>query len=124
MRVAFSNLLDNAIKYSYEGKVIVIRFSNPTSNRSGAARQELIQIEFENVGVGFPTIEKNRLFNIGTRIEKESGRHVRPGVGIGLRQAKDYLEAAGGSLDIDSESLPTHTGKLSRVIALVQLPTV
>jgi signal transduction histidine kinase len=117
VRVALSNLIENAIKYSYEEKSIEIRFSIPTTSS-----WQVVQIEIEDIGVGFPPEQKDRLFNLGTRLETASGKHARPGAGIGLMQAKEYLEAAGGSLDINSVPLATYTGHLSKVTALVHLP--
>lgn len=123
IRVALSNLLDNAIKYSYEKKVVEVHVSTPYG-LAGGYRPSVVQITIEDVGVGFPPEQKDELFSIGVRLDQAAGRHTRPGAGIGLTQAKEYLEAAGGSLDIDSEALPTFTGDLSRVTVLIHLPIV
>ena len=126
IRVAFSNLLDNAIKYSFEGKWIDVRFLRvPAGGKTSSRSRGQISVEIEDIGVGFPTEMKDELFNFGIRLDETPGKWARSGAGIGLAQAKEYLESAGGSLDIDSEQLPTKSdraGSIARVTAVVHLP--
>lgn len=124
IRVALSNLLDNAIKYSFESKWIEVRFSKiALSSAVKTPIRGMLALEIEDVGQGFANEHKDELFNLGTRLDKTKGTWARTGRGIGLAQAKEYIEAAGGSLDINSESL-SHSGRKFRVIATIHLPLV
>ncbi len=129
LRVALSNLLDNAIKYSYEGKQIEIRIRSVMTNRAGSGKfRRFTVLEIENIGVGFPDEERERLFVMGNRLyDNSSARYARPGDGIGLVQAKEYIETFGGSLEINSKviSQPSERkGGIWRVTAILFLPLV
>jgi signal transduction histidine kinase len=104
LKIAFTNLLDNAIKYSFEGKWIDIRFSLAKFDGSNGRDKAIVSIEIEDVGVGFPADKKDKLFALGARLSQMTGAWEREGFGIGLVQAREYIENARGSLDIDSES--------------------
>jgi signal transduction histidine kinase/ligand-binding sensor protein len=121
IRVALSNLIDNAIKYSFESKWIEVRFSKfvPVGGPNGSPRS-VIAIEIEDIGVGFAAEHKEQLFSLGTRLANTEGSWARSGHGIGLTQAKEYIEAAGGSLDINSEPF---SERKFRVTASVHLPS-
>jgi len=126
IRIALSNLLDNAVKYSYENKQVDIRITRLLAGTKPRVwKQDMISVEIEDIGVGFPQDQKYQLFNLGARLYESSGKHGRPGSGIGLIQAKEYLELVGGLLDIDSQPLSTRHdrgGQISRVKVVVLLP--
>ena len=118
IRIALLNLLDNAIKYSFENKWIGIRFAKLVISQATKKGQEYIAVEIEDDGIGFPPEHKEQLFNLGSRLDEASGKWARVGAGIGLAQAKEYLESAGGALDIESEP----SGKKYKVTVIVHLP--
>jgi signal transduction histidine kinase/ligand-binding sensor protein len=94
LRVALSNILHNAIKYSFQREYVRVR----TKCIDGC---ELL-IEISNIGVGFDHEVKDKLFEFRGRSNTLDPRRDRHGGGIGLHQAKEYLEDHGGSLDIES----------------------
>lgn len=123
LRVAFTNLLDNAIKYAFESSWVSIKFDviHPEGERPSRPFGVLL-VRIEDVGVGFPLEKKDQMFNLGARFDPSSGtNYARPGSGIGLVQAKEYLENCGGSLDIDSNLVPMSQQKY-KVTAIVHLP--
>ncbi len=120
LRVAFTNLLDNAIKYAFENTWIDIRFSGIRTDQSPRT-SDLLLVEIENVGVGFPPDRRDDLFSIGTRLVTSTGVRERLGSGIGLVQAKEYIENVGGSLDISSSLVPFSQSK-HKVTVFVHLP--
>lgn len=120
LKIALTNLLDNAIKYSFEDKWIAIRLALIKAYNSQGREKANIAIEIEDVGVGFPLEQKERLFSLGTRLDQTTGRWAREGFGIGLVQAKEYIENARGSLDIDSA--PDSGGQRYRVTVSILLP--
>lgn len=111
LRVAFSNLLDNAIKYSYEGKTVDIRMTPIAMQvKSASGRHRIyLKVEIDNYGVGFSQEYSEQLFSPGFRAESEKPGRKRVGEGIGLWQAKEYIEAAGGTLDIRSHVVVAKT---------------
>jgi two-component system phosphate regulon sensor histidine kinase PhoR len=94
VRVALSNLLDNAVKYSYSAKTVRIRLTQPEPKQ--------LLLEIEDLGEGFSPGDHDRLFHVGERVGSSESR-VRHGTGLGLAQAKHFLEEFGGSINIESE---------------------
>lgn len=120
LRAAITALLDNAIKYAFEASWVDIRF-RVLSDGEKFHDSRIVAVEIEDVGVGFPPERKEELFSLGARLDSSTGIHARPGSGIGLVQAKEYLENAGGSLDVDSALVPFSQSKY-KVTATVHLP--
>ena len=102
----FSNLIDNAIKYSNEGGAI---------NVTAAMRGELVEISFEDHGIGMPGNVLTNLFKKFYRSHRS--RETVAGTGIGLYISKAIVESHGGTVSVRSEegrgstflvSLPTY----------------
>jgi signal transduction histidine kinase len=98
---ALSNLLHNAIKYSWQrdpqrAKPAWVSIRTHVQDRK-------VYIEFENWGVPIKReeIERGLVFELGYRgeLSKDSGRL---GTGIGLTDARRVAEAHGGWLEIES----------------------
>jgi signal transduction histidine kinase len=101
MMRALTNLLHNAIKYSWRRdpeRTKAAWVSIRSSKKDGK-----IYIEFENWGVPVKReeIETGRIFELGYRGELSKDRG-RLGTGIGLTDARRVAEAHGGSLEIES----------------------
>ncbi len=90
-----SNLIQNAIKYSYErkGGFVDIRLFEQKNH---------VVIEIVNYGVPVEKDEIDRVFDFGYR-GKHSFDWNRTGSGIGLADAKKTLEKHGGDIHIKSE---------------------
>lgn len=99
LRRAFTNLLHNAIKYSWTRK------TGNTPFVEVSARKDLsrLTITFVNRGVGITPkeIEEGKIFEFGYRGEKSTVRR-RPGTGIGLYDSKNVIESHQGILSIES----------------------
>jgi len=104
---AFSNLMHNAIKYSWHRDPDRAR---PTwvSIRTKVKDQK-VYIEFENWGVPIKSeeIEKGKVFELGYRGEMSKDRG-RLGTGIGLTDTRRVAESYGGRVEIESH--PTRRG--------------
>jgi PAS domain S-box-containing protein len=91
LRRVFTNLLDNAIKFSQKGGNIIV---------STMTDQNEIRISVEDHGVGISPDELPRIFDafhrgrVGTKIE---------GFGLGLASVKAIVEAHGGKVLVESE---------------------
>ncbi len=91
MRV-FTNLLNNAVKYTASDGEIMISATNEES---------FIKIVFEDTGSGIPRNELPRVFERFYRVEKTRSRDFG-GTGLGLSIARKVVESHGGAIWIDS----------------------
>ena len=87
------NLLDNAVKYSPQGGLVVVR---------GEVREDEVVISVADQGVGIAPEHLNRLFEKFFRVESGLGRHV-VGSGLGLPIAQTIVESHGGRIWAESQ---------------------
>jgi signal transduction histidine kinase len=87
------NLLDNAVKYSPEGGLIVVR---------GEVRKDEVVISVADQGVGLSPEHLNRLFEKFFRAKSSLGRHV-VGSGLGLPISRTIVESHGGRIWAESQ---------------------
>jgi K+-sensing histidine kinase KdpD len=88
LKQVFRNILDNAIKYSPSGGLILIR---------GRARPSDVIISISDQGVGISPEDVIPLFEKYLRLKTSSRVHV-PGTGLGLPFARAIVEAHGGQI--------------------------
>jgi signal transduction histidine kinase len=87
------NLLDNAVKYSPEGGLIVVR---------GEVREDEVVVSVADQGVGLTPEHLNRLFEKFFRAKSSLGRHV-VGSGLGLPISRTIVESHGGRIWAESQ---------------------
>jgi len=87
------NLLDNAVKYSPQGSMVVVK---------GEEREDEVVISVSDQGVGIAPEHLNRLFDKFFRAESIAGRHV-VGSGLGLPIARTIVESHGGRIWAESQ---------------------
>ena len=92
IKQVFRNILDNAIKYSPEGGLIVIR---------GETRPEDVVVSIADQGFGISPENMIPLFEKYFRVIPSDDYHV-PGSGLGLPIARAIIEAHGGRIWIES----------------------
>jgi len=88
-----SNLLDNALKYSGPGALVVV---------SGKAEGESVTIGVEDTGPGIPEPHLPRIFERFYRVDRGRSRDVG-GTGLGLSIVKHLVESMGSSIRVTSE---------------------
>ena len=93
MDIVFTNVLDNAIKFSHGGKDIFIR---------GTIVKNKIEIEIEDFGLGIKEEEKGKIFQKYYRAQLKDRRRFIQGTGIGLTVTRKIVEDHGGSIYVDS----------------------
>jgi len=89
---ALSNLIDNAIKYSYE---------NTTVNVTIEHKRDQIQIHIEDNGPGIPDEHLKYLFQRFYRVDKARSRNVG-GTGLGLAIVKHIAQIHSGNIEVKS----------------------
>lgn len=88
----FHNLLDNAVKYSPNGGLILI---------SGTVGEDEVVVSVSDQGVGIAPEHLNRLFERFFRVRSGLGQHVM-GTGLGLPIARTIVEGHGGRIWAES----------------------
>lgn len=94
MEQAFTNLIDNAIKYNREGGEIWVR----ASRTNGAVR-----LDFSDTGIGIPEADLPRVFERFYRADKSRSRESG-GTGLGLSIVKHIVEKHAGRVEVKSVS--------------------
>lgn len=86
-----TNLIDNAIKYSRQGTVIV-------SHKDDDGH---VRLSVRDTGIGIAAKDRDRLFSRFYRVQTDQTASI-PGTGLGLWIIKQYIEAMHGTISIDS----------------------
>lgn len=87
----FTNLIDNAIKYSLKGSVTITQKTD----------SKLVVVAVRDTGIGIGPEERKRLFQRFYRIKNDETKDIS-GTGLGLWIIKQYVEAMGGTIEVDS----------------------
>ncbi len=85
-----ANLLENAIKYTPENKMVTI---------SAVRNDDGIKVAFKDMGIG---ISENDLPYIFDRFYRCDQSRSNDGVGLGLSLVKAYIESLNGTIDVES----------------------
>ncbi len=92
LSLILSNLIDNAIKYTPKGSVVIFLDKN---------KENFPVIQIKDTGIGISEEYFNKLFEPYT--QEESGyTRAYDGVGLGLSLVKEILEIIGGSVEVSS----------------------
>jgi signal transduction histidine kinase len=89
---ALANLIDNAIKYSEERRVLTVE---------AARRDGGVALTVGDEGIGIPREEQGRVFDKFYRVGR-SETQGRRGSGVGLALVRHVAEAHGGRVSVDS----------------------
>lgn len=92
IKLIFSNLIDNAIKYSLGKPKIEIKTSNSNND---------IQIQVTDNGIGIDKKEQSRIFEKYYRVSTGDIHNVK-GFGLGLTYVKKLIEQANGKISVSS----------------------
>lgn len=90
---ALINLIDNAIKYSEEGKEVIIQT---------AQNKEFKEISVIDQGSGIPEKDLNRIFERFYRVDKARSRELG-GTGLGLAIVKHIVNAHNAEISVQSK---------------------
>jgi signal transduction histidine kinase len=90
-----SNLLQNAVKYTDQGLIIVMLQDSKVP--------DTIVLEVSDTGVGIPTHALSSVFDPFIQVHKTSTEHSRGGIGLGLSIVKKHIEQMNGTISVESE---------------------
>jgi signal transduction histidine kinase len=93
MTQAIFNLLDNAVKFSKDFKMVRVTVEKNESS---------IIIKIKDKGIGFENDEKDKIFEKFYR-GKSAVKYYIKGTGLGLALVKHAVEAHNGHIDVESE---------------------
>lgn len=96
----FTNLVENAIKYAPDGKVIEMVIN--TIDRDPILGQRAVQIDVKDRGAGFDEMHAHRLTERFYRVDNHRSRSLG-GTGLGLAIVKHIVNRHKGRLRITSE---------------------
>lgn len=109
LRAAFTNLFDNAVKYSDEDVRVVVSVSSPDEKR--------VTVRVEDRGIGIPQTQLKRIFKRFYRVPGRFMARVK-GTGLGLFIVESVVKKHGGRVYAESAGLghgSTFTVQLPRV---------
>ena len=88
----FTNLIDNAIKYTTQGAIRITAEKN----------EDAVAVKIIDTGMGIPEEERGKIFKRFYRMDKSRSRETG-GVGLGLSIAEWVVHAHHGRIEVDSE---------------------
>lgn len=97
----FTNLLNNAWKYTPEGGSIQVRAWPVSGGEQGAPGQQ-VRVEIQDNGIGMSEADQEQLFTSFFRSDAQEVREQQ-GWGLGLSVARSLVELMGGEIGVTSQ---------------------
>jgi signal transduction histidine kinase len=95
---ALWNLLDNAVKYSPEGRAVLVS----VSRYPAGGHPEGVAFSVRDHGLGIPRHERKEIFRRFVRGEKARKLGIK-GTGLGLAMVSHIVDAHGGTIHLESQ---------------------
>jgi signal transduction histidine kinase/CheY-like chemotaxis protein len=128
LRQILVNLLNNAVKFTEQGEVVVMVTRDTETRRHGDAEMVSVSphlplpvslhFSVRDTGIGIPPDRLNRLFQAFSQVDASTTRKYG-GTGLGLAVSRRLSELMGGAMWVKSEGVP---GKGSAFHFTVQAP--
>lgn len=109
LRQVLINLLENAIKFTQKGRVLLrvlpvtsqaLSFNKNNGKRELNNERMTIKFEVEDTGQGIAVEELNSLFD--PFVQTQAGRQSMEGTGLGLPISRQFVRLMGGDIDVSS----------------------
>lgn len=91
-----NNLINNAIKFTHDGHIII-----NTSLKHKGHYDSIIRFEVTDTGIGIPMHKQEGIFDSFSQVESSTTRNYG-GTGLGLAISKQLCELMGGSIGVSS----------------------
>jgi signal transduction histidine kinase len=111
LREIFSNLIDNALKYTPAGGNVSVWVKNVNN---------YVEIEVRDTGYGIPTADQERIFQRHYRGVQAKGDI--PGTGLGLAIAKELITSMGGAIEFISPNPDQKNSPYPGTVFRVRIP--
>jgi signal transduction histidine kinase len=96
MTEVFANLINNALKYTPEGRT-------PSVRVRGVRQGKTVRYEVSDNGIGIKPEDQQRIFEMFTRITDEDHHFAYKGLGIGLSIVRRVIQRQGGEVGVTSQ---------------------
>ena len=98
LRQVVTNLMENAVKFTEEGKVMlrVVQQTETDTHR-------VVRIEIHDTGIGISEEDRLLLFEKFSQVDGSQSRRYQ-GTGLGLATARQLVETMGGLIDVESRT--------------------
>ena len=96
LRQILMNMVDNAVKFTERGAVVIRAHSSGTEE----SRKQMV-VEVEDTGVGIAEDMFEKLFEEFAQLGSET--HTKPGTGLGMAISRRLARAMGGDLTMTSQ---------------------
>ncbi|MEO1134157.1 MAG: ATP-binding protein, partial [Cyanobacteria bacterium J06639_1] len=104
LRQVLMNLLDNAVKFTSVGQVVLrVRCESESVAASSESEEKAtfgLRVEVEDTGAGIAADELDALFD--PFVQSEAGRRSQQGTGLGLPISDRFVQLMGGALSVSS----------------------
>ncbi len=97
LRQVISNLVNNAIKFTTEGEVVVA-----VSVEEAQGERTRLRFDVRDTGQGIPEDRLSEIFEAFTQVDSSMTR-VQGGTGLGLAISSQFVDLQGGTLTVRSE---------------------
>jgi signal transduction histidine kinase len=98
LRLAITNLIDNAIKFTQKGEVELSVYQN--KNQSGDKEKTHLLIEIKDTGTGIPEQDQKIIFEAFSQIDNKTSTS---GIGIGLSLTHLIISKMNGNIKVISQ---------------------
>lgn len=102
MKQVLMNLLNNAVKFTEEGEVVLTVEAVEPGPEPEVGVQSRLRISVRDTGIGIPPDRMDRLFKSFSQVDASTTRKYG-GTGLGLAISKKLVELMGGEIKVESE---------------------
>jgi signal transduction histidine kinase/CheY-like chemotaxis protein len=127
LRQVLVNLLNNAVKFTDEGEVVLrVQPSATTAQQPATTNQQphaTIHFSVRDTGIGIPPESQDRLFKAFSQADTSTTRKYG-GTGLGLVVSRRLCEMMGGTMWVESEGLPGKGSTFHFTIMAQEAPAI
>jgi GAF domain-containing protein/CheY-like chemotaxis protein len=102
LRQVLINLLNNAVKFTDQGEVVLTACIEEVQTKTEAVKSCLLHFTVRDTGIGIPADRLNRLFQSFSQVDASTSRKYG-GTGLGLAISKRLVELMGGQMWVESQ---------------------